>query len=132
MRNIRNQPRRRSFESLENRQLLAGNVTADATTVPGTLVIEGDNSANVLVLTQVSPGVIKITPAGTKLNGSSSAQNFNVTNGIYIDMGGGSDSLTLKNMTVPGTDETYSAGLSILMGTGNDGLVMSQVTVADG
>jgi hypothetical protein len=33
---------------------------------------------------------------------------------------------------VQGTDETYSAGLSILMGTGNDALVMSQVTVADG
>jgi len=132
MRNIRNQPRKRSFESLENRQLLAGNVTADATTVPGTLVIVGDNSANVLVLTQVSPGVIKITPAGTKLNGSSSAQKFTVTNGIYIDMGGGSDSLTLKSLTVPGIDETYSAGLAILMGTGNDALVMSQVTVADG
>jgi large repetitive protein len=117
-----------AFEQLENRNLLAGNVAADAST--GALIITGDNAANVLVITQVAANSYKVTPGGTKLNGSFSAQTFsNVTDGVFIDMGGGNDSLTLKGLTINGGSGEISLG--ILLGDGSDALVISSVTTEE-
>jgi hypothetical protein len=110
------------FESLEARLALTGNVTA----VPdgGTLIITGDNSANGILVERIDADSFRITGLGTKVNGSFSAKQINgIVNGIGIDMRGGSDSVALKNLTVPGV------GLGILLGGGNDALVLSNVRV---
>jgi hypothetical protein len=123
---MRQRPKRRrndfQFESLEARLALTGNVTA----VPdgGTLIITGDSSANGILVERIDADSFRITGLGTKVNGSFSAKQINgIVNGIGIDMRGGSDSVTLKNLTVPG------AGLGILLGGGNDALVLSNVRV---
>jgi len=111
-----------AFEQLENRQLLTGNVNVDTSTGPA--VITGDNSANVISITQTAPDTFKITGFGTTITGP---KTFTTTEGIFIDMRGGNDSLTLKNMTING--DTGEIGLGIILGPGTDALVMSGVNV---
>jgi hypothetical protein len=66
----RNNKSIRSFERLELRELMAGNVTAAATS--GNLFVTGDNAANLLQMTEVSGNRWKITGlAGTKVSGRS-------------------------------------------------------------
>src|ERR1043165_1413771 len=99
----RSAPRKqlRQFEHLEDRRLLAGNVTANATTVPGVLLITGDGSSNGILVEQVSAASFKVTGLGTTVNASFSAKTITgVTGGIAINMQGGNDAVTLKNLTV--------------------------------
>ncbi len=120
--------RAKSFESLENRNLLAGNVIASSGT--GALIIWGDNSANVITVTQVSSTSFKVAGAGTKVNGSNSAQTFTgVVDGIFINLCGGSDVLTLKNLNIYGSSGEISLG--VMLGDGNDALVMTGVTTCE-
>jgi hypothetical protein len=118
--------RRLRFERLEDRAMLAGNVsTAFDNTVGGALVLTGDNSANHLVIHQVAPNSFQVLGVGTNVNVN--GQNFNsftfknVTD-VTIDLMGGNDSLVMYNMTVNGT-------LTIDMGAGND--VLSVVNVRE-
>lgn len=117
--------RQRIFESLEPRNLLAGNVTADSSS--GALIVLGDNSANIITITQVSPDTYKVAGTATKVNGSNSAQTFYATDGIFINMNGGNDVLTVKNLTING--ETGDIGLGIMLGAGADVLLVQKVTV---
>ena len=122
----KNMGNRHGFEQLENRQLLAGNVT---TALNGDqLVITGDGSANVLLITQTAPNTFKLTGGGTKVDGQNSETISGVTN-MFIDMGGGSDALTIKGVTLTGN--TGEISLGILLGDGSDALVMSGVTTYD-
>jgi hypothetical protein len=90
----------RSFERLETRELLAGNVTASVTS--GSLYVNGDNSANYLQMTEISGDRWKITGlAGTKINGKSSVTTDPVTQDAQIDMAGGNDIVTITNASVP-------------------------------
>jgi hypothetical protein len=110
------------FESLEARLALAGNVTAALS--GGILIITGDNSSNSILVQRVDADSFLVTGLGTRVNGSFSPKQINgVVNGIGIDMRGGSDTVTMKNLTVPG------AGLGIILGGGNDALVLSNVRV---
>ncbi len=61
------------------------------------------------------------------MNGSNSAQTFYAPDGIFVDMGSGNDSLTLKNLTING--ESGDVGLGILLGAGTDALLVQSVTV---
>ena len=96
----------RIFESLEPRNLLAGNVTADASS--GALIILGDGSANIITVTQTAPDTYKVAGTATNVNGTSSAKTFYATDGIFINMNGGNDVLTVKNLT----DATVKAAIS--------------------
>src|SRR3954468_16205343 len=101
----------RFVEALEPRLTLAGNVTAAI--ISGGLVITGDNSANAILVEQIDSDSFRVTGLGTRVNGSFSPQQIDgVVNGIGIDMRGGNDVVTLKNLTVPGE------GLGILLGDG--------------
>jgi hypothetical protein len=110
------------FELLELRLALAGNVTAAL--FSGGLLITGDNSANGILVEQIDADSFRVTGLGTRVNGSFSPQRIDgVVNGIGLDMRGGNDVVTLKNLTVPGE------GLGVLLGDGNDVLLMTGVTV---
>ncbi|HTQ38639.1 MAG TPA: hypothetical protein VMJ32_06410 [Pirellulales bacterium] len=113
------------FEQLEYRQMLAGNVTVGPDPSDSNrLLIIGDNSANVITVTQTAANTFKVTGAGTNIIGAQPVSN--ITDGIFIDMMGGNDSVTVKNMTVNG--DTDGISLGILLGAGTDALVMSSVT----
>ncbi len=122
MRQFSRKMKRQSFESLEDRLALAGNVTAAL--FSGGLLVTGDNSANAILVEQIDVDSFRVTGLGTRVNGSFSPQRVDgVVNGIGIDMRGGADAVTLRNLTVPGE------GLGILLGDGNDALLMTRVTV---
>jgi hypothetical protein len=138
-------PNRRRFEALENRSMLAGNVTAAVT--GGNLTITGDDSANIISLTQVASGGWKITGSATKVNGSTKAFTTDpVTGNINITLNGGNDTLVMTKGNIPGhltilgndgADVTTLSSLTI--GTflhfegnnGNDTLAVTNVQVSD-
>jgi hypothetical protein len=117
-----NQNRKRQFETLETRTLMAGNVTAAV--AGGVLTITGDKSANVITVTELSGGRFQIVGGATKINGKN--QTFvtdPVTSSVNINMQGGSDSLVLHDASVDG------GHLTILMGDGNDTATLSNVDI---
>jgi len=112
------------FEQLEGRAMLAGNVsTAFDNTVGGALVLTGDGSANHLVVRQLGANSFQVQGIGTKVNVN--GQNFNsftfqnVTD-VTFDLMGGNDTLFMSNMTVNGT-------LAVDMGAGSDVLTIINV-----
>ena len=96
--------------------LAAGNVTA--VYAGGNLTLTGDNSDN-LVTMSVTAGVLTISgQSGTTVNGLASVSTPLVGPlTASIDMGGGSDSLTINNVTM--------VAPSVLMGSGNDTFVIT-------
>src|SRR5215475_3680231 len=123
--------RRLGFESLEDRTLMAGNVTAAV--VNGTLQITGDKSANVIQIQQAPGNGIRLVGVGTTINGSSAARVFGASD-ISLDMLGGNDSVTASSLatgaltgslgdgndTVAFSNVISSKGLALLLGAGND------------
>jgi hypothetical protein len=101
--------------------LLAGNVTAAV--AGGALNIVGDNSANVLQLTQVGTNRWQVLGSGTKVNGSYTAKTFSGVTSIAADLTGGSDSILVYNGTLSGT-------LSIGTGSGNDSVTLNNFNAA--
>src|SRR5262245_61665314 len=95
-RNSSNSGRRLRFESLEDRTLMAGNVTAAV--VNGTLQITGDKSANVIQIQQGTGNGIRLVGIGTTINGSSLAVNFAGASNIDLDMLAGNDSVTASSL----------------------------------
>jgi hypothetical protein len=81
--------RRLAVESLESRTALAGNVTASV--VDGTLILEGDDQANELIVRQVAQSYSGAWP-GAKLQISSNSTTINGQNSVTL---GG-----IKNVTV--------------------------------
>jgi hypothetical protein len=79
-----------AFESLEDRWLLAGNVTAQI--VKGNLVIKGDSSDNQITITAAA-----VTGVGTTVNGVAA---FTIPStfagGIKMNLKGGNDTATLS------------------------------------
>jgi hypothetical protein len=133
----------RSFERLETRELMAGNVTASVTS--GTLNVNGDNAANIFQLTEVSGNRWKITGlGGTKINGKTQVTTGPVTYDVQIDTAGGSDHVTVLNGNVPhilnvfgddGNNVTtlqnvkVGYGLGVYGNDGNDTVVANKVNV---
>src|SRR5215210_3728665 len=107
------------FESLEKRNLLAGDVTASIHN--GDLIIQGDDFANGITITAgATAGTLVITGR----NAGGSATNVNGTaNGpvnlsgfmddLKISMKGGGDSVTITSLDVPGA-------LKLKSGDGDD------------
>jgi hypothetical protein len=101
--------RKCKFESLENRQMMAGDVMASVHA--GTLFIKGDNLSNGITITAGAiPNQVIITGttvagSGTTVNGITNAPVAvnNVTKDVKIKLLAGNDSVTVNNLTVMGT-----------------------------
>ncbi len=139
------------IESLEDRRMLAGSVTAKVSN--GNLVVTGDWQGNGVTLT---PGanpyevvVTGTTVAGlqTRINGvSNGAITFkNVTKNVTVKLGGGHDVLNVNNVTVyedakiktgKGLDtvtinvSTFNDALKVKTGKGVDNVTVANSVVA--
>ncbi len=98
----RQQQKGRSFERLEHRSMMAGNVTAAV--VGGNLTITGDNTANMLTLTEIGDtGKWQITGLKTSINGNApKLVTGPITGDIVVNLGGGNDKLTIQDGNIPG------------------------------
>ncbi len=116
------------FESLENRNLLAGDVTASIH--KGDLILKGDNLANGIQITAgTTAGSVKITGisvggSATNINGSSngSVTLTGFSGDIKIKLKGGDDTVSIIDLDVPGK-------LKIEAGKGNDSVTLDGVTI---
>ncbi len=116
------------FESLEDRRLLAGDVTARI--VHGDLVIKGDNLSNGITITAgPTAGTVVVTGvdaggSATNVNGASntavSLSGF--TGDLKVSMKGGDDTVSITDLTVPGKAKLKG-------GDGNDKFTLDGVTV---
>src|SRR5690349_15576548 len=108
-----------AFESLETRQMMAGDVTAQIHN--GNLIIKGDSSDNTIAVTQ-SGTTITVTGTSTTVNSSTSAAVLTgFTGKIKIKMKDGADSVTLTGLT--------TTKLDVEMGDGNNTLDIENCTV---
>ena len=99
----------RTFESLENRSMLAGNVTA-AVDGGGNLTITGDAKANTIYIAETSSGGWRIQGLSTKINGHAKIfVTAPVTGNITVDMGDGNDRFSCKTEPLPATFRFGSA-----------------------
>ena len=129
----KNHTRRLRMESLENRQLMAGMVTAlvDST---GGLLLQGDQSANhVLLMPGANPGDIVIygnrtgspTTGDTAIrlgNGAPAySQIVHKVKSITANMGGGVDSLSVGRL---GSALNVTGSVVVNLGNGGDRLTM--------
>lgn len=139
------------LESLERREMLAGDVNAQLTG-GGDLRIDGDAADNHIVVTPVMGGGIRITGhGGTTVNGANEVVlptlepvvaddivirmrgghdlvefvTISATDDMRVNMGSGDDTLTLLNVTVPND-------LSIVTGSGDDLVAVVDTYIAGG
>ncbi len=117
-------PARTLAEVLEPRLFLSGSVLASV--VHGRLTIRGDDAASAIVLDQVGLNAGQIRIAGsdnTIINGQTGAIIVSgITRSVAVEMGGGSDSVTMSGVSLPGD---LSIG-----GRGTDTLALGDVHVA--
>ena len=116
------------FESLEQKQLLAGDVLVNV--VHGVLTLEGDNLANQVVVTAgEDPGTYVIHGRdGTQLisgdaDGAAEVVVDGVRNGLRANLGGGDDVLVIH-------DAAFRGNVAINMGAGNDHVLVGVVPPA--
>jgi hypothetical protein len=115
----RDHGRRCIFESLESRQMLAGDVTAQI--VDGNLIIEGDRNDNEIAVTQ-SGTTITVTGTDTTVNLETAAAVLTgFTGSIELKMKGGNDDVTLSGLTATELDAN--------LGKGNDTLDIENCTI---
>jgi hypothetical protein len=146
----RSSGRRCFFESLEDRQMLAGDVTAKIS--GGNLVIKGDSLANGITIaagstagTVVVTGVTAGGSATTVNSGTTAVTLSGFTGGLKIDMKGGDDSVTITDLTVTGdakleggrgddtfdvSGSTFHGALTTNLGDGDDTLTFDSTTVS--
>ncbi|MGF1633006.1 MAG: hypothetical protein ACFCVE_04080 [Phycisphaerae bacterium] len=122
------------FETLEQRRLLAGDVTA--VLEDGRLIVRGDEAANALVITrdEGDRDALRLVPqSGTTVNGSADPLVVEgVLWGIDVQLGGGDDELQVliarvrRHITIDGGDRILVRGtrtsgdLTLLGGAGDD------------
>jgi hypothetical protein len=139
------------FESLENRQMMAGDVVGSVQA--GTLTLKGDNFNNAITIT---PGVVPnsvvvtgFTPVGgnpTVVNGlaNTPVTFLNITNGLKVKMAPGNDEVTVNNLNIFGkakfdmgagvdtliiTNSRFCKALDIEMGSDADHLTIFNTKV---
>ena len=125
-----------SVPALEQRALLAGNVTATFITTNGftDVVITGDNSANSIEIVQNTTDVYTVKGLGTtRINGVSGGTftfTFDNFDDLRITMNGGADYVAIKgNSSSPTGDLDVTDDLVISMGSGADRLNLNFVQV---
>lgn len=109
-------------EPLENRNLLAGNVSAFVS--DGNLFINGDGAANTISVESNGVNVIQVRGIGTNVNGSATVKNFNVTGSVNITMNGGADVVRVTNLVV-------SSDLNVRMGEGANEIYTGRPSAGD-
>jgi hypothetical protein len=128
--------RRLSLESLEGRQMMAGNVLVSVT--GGDLVITGDTQSNFITIVPVMeqgepvPGRFFIAPQNsTRINNQTTGQFVQgVTDDLIISMDSGNDRVILGNST-EFDNFVVPDDLTINMGAGNDAVLINRISVTD-
>ena len=116
MRRIRPTRPAASFEHLEDRRLLAGNVTVVFVPSTNSYQITGDNKSNGVVFGVSLANGLGITPLpGTTVNGGAFAPIGGTTGGIHFDMGNGDDTVLVNTPVIE-----IGVPLSIDTGNGDD------------
>lgn len=112
----------RSIERLENRMMLAGDVTAQVT--GGNLVLTGDLSSNRVSIKQISATEFEVQGQGnTTINTNSTPFSATgVTGSITANLGAGHDSIKVSG--------DIAADLNITTAEGNDRVTVYDATVA--
>ncbi len=87
-------------ECLENRPLLAGNVTTNFS--GGLLTLTGDAAANNVQITQLASGAWQVKGIGTKIDGSNAAATFSGVTDISSDLMAGNDTLSILKGNITG------------------------------
>ena len=109
-----------SFESLEMRRLLSGNVAVALDTLTDTIVIKGDNKSNNIVFTADGDGYIVTGRDGTTVNGHASVHvlltGVPFPPNLSVDMGNGDD-------VVEDRGDAWRNGV-IATGNGNDTIIL--------
>jgi hypothetical protein len=118
--------RKCKFESLETRQMMAGNVVGR--TNHGTLTLKGDNFNNAITITAgVVPHSLLVTGftplggTGTTVNGVASGTGvtfLNVTKGVTVKLGAGDD--IVEFLPTGNTHVVIDGKVKIDMGSGDD------------
>lgn len=128
----RSADRRLQVESLERREMMAGNVTLTAQ--GNNLYLTGDGSRNAVDIRAVSPGVFTVKGetlggAFTKINGVANGQATirGDLNNLYINLGGGADSLNVGTGNGVALNVKYDLGIDA--GSGSDWVAVRDVNV---
>lgn len=118
------------LESLERRELMAGNVTASIT--DGQLTLTGNYQDNVLVLYRgENPGEVVVAGAkdsaggNTLVNGGAAPVTLSSVTSIRADLRGGNDRMLVTNLTLPVDQDSQHRAIYAEMGEGNDQVVLS-------
>jgi hypothetical protein len=113
--------RKARFECLEDRNLMASNVTAALT--GGALSLTGDNNANYLIVHQTGANRFQVQGINTNIHfGSQTSRSitFSGVTDIGFIMRGGNDSVTVYNTSLTGS-------MGVEMGKGNDVLSITNL-----
>jgi hypothetical protein len=114
-----------SLESLEKRQVMAGNVAAFA--MDGNLHVDGDHRDNQVVVTEVWDRVYKVQGfAGTTINGRNEALIYASNQGLKVNLADGHDTLIVSSEA---HRRTALRSLTVDMGRGNDQCYVLSTTV---
>jgi hypothetical protein len=120
---FRNRSKRLTVESLENRCLLAGNVSASLS--GSDLNITGDDLGNTISVESIGAGQVQVRGFGTSINGSPDAiKTFNVSGSINIHMNDGADLVRVTNLVIH--DDLVAD-----LGPGANELLLGQSTAGD-
>jgi hypothetical protein len=131
-------PTRLRIESLEYRQLLAGDIDAHA--IGTVLYIDGDSTANGLAIQSPSEGVFEVT--GLPQGGSATTINEHVSESfvhikeLFVNLDDGDDVLVLTNLSLQGSVTIHTGDGDDFIGLGefnDNGLLDSAVeNILDG
>jgi hypothetical protein len=120
----KNQNRSVRLETLETRNLMAGNITASV--VNDELVLNGDNLANQVEVHQTAGNLFKVKGLnGTTINGKAD-KSFIFQKGIRVDLKGGDDHFFSGGTVF--VDDIHG-DLNINMGAGKDSVLLGRVNV---
>jgi len=120
---------RLTLEPLENRQLLAGNISIE--TSDGNLVILGDALSNRISIRQTGLGQFTVTgndgeqfrtPGG--LYQKTPVKVANVRGGLLVSLASGNDSVQIQGL---GSSRSLGAFVTVLTGPGKDEVAISQL-----
>lgn len=132
---MRKNHRALNCESLESRELMAGNVQVSV--VNNEVVVRGDSQANQIRVAQLNNGAYRVFGLnGTKVNGQSSVDRTSIDRDLRIFMGSGDDTVLLGDFAYLGGNMltgtlTTCEDLEIDMGAGADALHLGNVKTID-
>jgi hypothetical protein len=121
-----------SFQQLENRLTMAGNVVASVSS--HSLYLTGDSRANNLQIVQVGSGQYQVTGKdGTTINGQAQKTFSGVTADLIANLYGGNDTLKIgyyaEMVSVPTT--VFNRDVKVNLGSGDDKLYIYHTNVSD-